>query len=1152
MNKFSTKICDKTEAINILNKLDNLLRINAQDRINTVGKFSKLFESFPFPLIINTGFLKLSDLYTVSNYQVRLSIYEVISKSRNYIGMISNRRMFIESIYGVLYSNDLESKSLTLRLFGVVAKLVVTQNDEECTKMLTMIERDPDFCKIRMSSLSKMPVKIKENVVAGNSEKVFYFIKNVIHYFDKNAFILQSALEASIYYVGLSSLFCDMIANDLVDIIVDKFIKRENVNMLNSCVVISYILKFSVCNKINCENGSFGYRILDLLKAIFANMLPEALVEHDLCNRLYDLYREIDMSFNLPVKLFLIDVTTFIANNTQINTMGHFQKLMSILMEWGGKLDIETYAILLALFNSLYLLIEGGILLESEHFRQIFQLGKRLFGVYYSLIEISGIYATKCTHIIQLWFNCIIILVNSVIYIKPFVNLIILENEDFEKCQKDAQFQINWLRLKLIYFNHLFTDKINLNYEKLSLKEMPLELPFIGNIDEFYDEVRSVIFRPYEYQNNFNKRLKHFYQLLFRYIENIEDKPFVLNFFFYSFWFTCAKFSKNELHYKYIKIMLPILVYFSRRFTLPQQFTHESETMQIFLNLKEALLSLNAHSHIRVLFKLWCLFKLQKQSKLNCINLISTQNELKNENVVFFINLGIDAICTMQYDSAVQFFALTEKILIKENFYFNLKLFNIYLKALKALSHQEYIVSSQFFDYSSNQQVCSLEGYTNFLETISHVLIQDSTSNLYLLKKFVELRYEMHKIVQSLLNINKHPLLISIQEILFNLYRIFDETNFNNEGNEKAVGLNDGLENIEKFIKFDNFDQQIKEIVDINCFIALNDICQSFVAIIVRLKFETLILKWSELLLWTNVDCVFKESISFHIEICRLLVNLINCLFTSNDVNFKKFNCTAFSKNGNVIFNKITEKLKRTTNMVTFFAQSKYSIIFKCSILFYILKKICQLDTCYSFSFFDTYNEANQLASLVLTPSTCPSVNINEMFALKVEGVFKNRQNLDNDIKIFNVNKNCIHNDMCKNYQKFSNHVTFLPRLNFVDSNSINPKNVYILISLIEVQPDVHRIDKKKCTKYKRINVLKTISDKVFVKDNYFVCEFLLTFPKLATYEIDVNVQLDSLPQSKGAKSNFQKLRSLNDEKQEFSNLNLIKKKCSMIVNVGL
>ncbi|XP_066147671.1 integrator complex subunit 7 isoform X2 [Euwallacea fornicatus] len=94
------------------------------EQCEAIVRFPKLFEKYPFPILINASLLKLADVFRMGNNFLRLCVLRVCQQSEKHLDKISNVDEFVRRIYSVIHSNDPVARAVTLRTFGAVAAII--------------------------------------------------------------------------------------------------------------------------------------------------------------------------------------------------------------------------------------------------------------------------------------------------------------------------------------------------------------------------------------------------------------------------------------------------------------------------------------------------------------------------------------------------------------------------------------------------------------------------------------------------------------------------------------------------------------------------------------------------------------------------------------------------------------------------------------------------------------------------------------------------------------------------------------------------------------------------------------------------------------------------------------------------------------------
>uniref|UniRef100_W5NHT9 Integrator complex subunit 7 n=1 Tax=Lepisosteus oculatus TaxID=7918 RepID=W5NHT9_LEPOC len=94
------------------------------EQCEAVVLFPKLFQKYPFPILINSAFLKLADIFRLGNNFLRLCVLKVTQQSEKHLEKILNVDEFVKRIFSVIHSNDPVARAITLRMLGSMASII--------------------------------------------------------------------------------------------------------------------------------------------------------------------------------------------------------------------------------------------------------------------------------------------------------------------------------------------------------------------------------------------------------------------------------------------------------------------------------------------------------------------------------------------------------------------------------------------------------------------------------------------------------------------------------------------------------------------------------------------------------------------------------------------------------------------------------------------------------------------------------------------------------------------------------------------------------------------------------------------------------------------------------------------------------------------
>lgn len=116
---------ESKDANSLLVELDRGLQSsNIGDQSEAVVRFSKLFQKYPLPIIINAACLKLSEAFRNGSNFIRVQICEVFDLNESHLSKIYSVDDFFRNIFTVTTSNDPIARSITLLTLGHIAPIV--------------------------------------------------------------------------------------------------------------------------------------------------------------------------------------------------------------------------------------------------------------------------------------------------------------------------------------------------------------------------------------------------------------------------------------------------------------------------------------------------------------------------------------------------------------------------------------------------------------------------------------------------------------------------------------------------------------------------------------------------------------------------------------------------------------------------------------------------------------------------------------------------------------------------------------------------------------------------------------------------------------------------------------------------------------------
>ncbi|XP_060588838.1 integrator complex subunit 7-like isoform X2 [Ruditapes philippinarum] len=124
--EITNNLSKAAEAINFNKRLRSM---NVGVQCEAVVKFPRLFEKYPFPILINSAFLRLADVFRAGNNFIRWCILRVTQESEKHLDKILNVDEFMRRVFTVYHSNDPIARAITLRTLGNISLIIAERKN---------------------------------------------------------------------------------------------------------------------------------------------------------------------------------------------------------------------------------------------------------------------------------------------------------------------------------------------------------------------------------------------------------------------------------------------------------------------------------------------------------------------------------------------------------------------------------------------------------------------------------------------------------------------------------------------------------------------------------------------------------------------------------------------------------------------------------------------------------------------------------------------------------------------------------------------------------------------------------------------------------------------------------------------------------------
>ncbi|GAA5816690.1 hypothetical protein MFLAVUS_010222 [Mucor flavus] len=149
MDEFNSSVArDQTEGHKVLleleakfNKKSRSAALSIQgSQIQALTGFIRIFEQYPYPVVINAAILKLADWFRTYNNNVKYYVYKVFKEASDlHLAKVINVEETVRRILPILGSNDTIARSITLRVLGCMSMIIAEKLDVQFGHVLTLV-----------------------------------------------------------------------------------------------------------------------------------------------------------------------------------------------------------------------------------------------------------------------------------------------------------------------------------------------------------------------------------------------------------------------------------------------------------------------------------------------------------------------------------------------------------------------------------------------------------------------------------------------------------------------------------------------------------------------------------------------------------------------------------------------------------------------------------------------------------------------------------------------------------------------------------------------------------------------------------------------------------------------------------------------------
>jgi hypothetical protein len=123
-------------------KLQGLSSDNIGQQCEFIVKLTELFDKFPLPVFVNSGFLRLAKIFQNGNNYLKLQVIRVIEKNQKHLQKILNIEEISKLIFYNIHSNDCVCRALTLRALAEISLIISDKHNVQHSIRLALESHD--------------------------------------------------------------------------------------------------------------------------------------------------------------------------------------------------------------------------------------------------------------------------------------------------------------------------------------------------------------------------------------------------------------------------------------------------------------------------------------------------------------------------------------------------------------------------------------------------------------------------------------------------------------------------------------------------------------------------------------------------------------------------------------------------------------------------------------------------------------------------------------------------------------------------------------------------------------------------------------------------------------------------------------------------
>ena len=140
------------------------------EQAEAIVRFPHLFSQYPFPILINSGMMKLAEIFKQGSNFLKMCVLRVFQQSSLHLDKVTSVDEFLRRILTVINSNDPVARALTLRVLGAIAEIIAERKNVHHKVRLSLYDCLTDqLCNCR-SVQSGHTVRTRWSCTVGSSQ----------------------------------------------------------------------------------------------------------------------------------------------------------------------------------------------------------------------------------------------------------------------------------------------------------------------------------------------------------------------------------------------------------------------------------------------------------------------------------------------------------------------------------------------------------------------------------------------------------------------------------------------------------------------------------------------------------------------------------------------------------------------------------------------------------------------------------------------------------------------------------------------------------------------------------------------------------------------------------------------------------------------